>query len=126
MPIVASFFSQVGIKCTYSLSDVFSQASLWKINEEGNLLHMAYGVCRHTSVMWSLIFPVFLKNTVKMLMKTNFERKTLKHSITILTVFIVIIMSQINVIIYTIDIFIWCETFASFIEIVLLIHNVNL
>ena len=59
-------------------------------------------------------------------MKTNFERKTLKHSITILTVFIVIIMSQINVIIYTIDIFIWCETFASFIEIVLLIHNVNL
>ena len=41
-----------------------------------------------------------------MLMKTNFERKTLKHSITILIVFIVIIMSQINVIIYTIDIFI--------------------
>ena len=41
-----------------------------------------------------------------MLMKTNFERKTLKHSITILTVFIVINFTQKNVIIYTIDIFI--------------------
>ena len=51
MLIVAPFFNQVGIKCTYSLSDVLSQTSVWKINEEENFLHMADGVCKHTFAM---------------------------------------------------------------------------